>query len=276
METLKCKVCQKEKNIEEFRRLTGLRNKFNKLCEGCRAAQKVRNEANKERIKEYQKQYREQHKEYYSEYQQKWYNDNKELLLQHKAKVYDTKKYFNKERPKEGHRVCTGCRGEKPATLEFFHKLKNGKYGLSARCKECDCSKRREWAKNNPDKMKASSQRSFAKRDKNKINELKRLKWKTDPFFRARNNINNRMHEIMENGQYSATIGCSGTELKKHLENLFQSGMSWENYGEWHVDHKYPLSVAYKEGEESFKKACHYTNLQPLWAVDNLKKSNKI
>jgi hypothetical protein len=73
-------------------------------------------------------------------------------------------------------------------------------------------------------------------------------------------------------------IGCSAEELKVHLESQFQPGMTWENYGRtgWQVDHIYPLSKALKESEEKFNKMCHYTNLQPLWSVDNSRKKDKI
>ena len=69
-------------------------------------------------------------------------------------------------------------------------------------------------------------------------------------------------------------VGCSPDELKKYLESKFVLGMSWENQGDWHIDHFIPLSSA--QTEEQIYKLCHYTNLQPLWAEDNLKKSNKL
>tara|TARA_R110002051_G_scaffold325769_1_gene431022 strand:+ start:5782 stop:6384 length:603 start_codon:yes stop_codon:yes gene_type:complete len=70
-------------------------------------------------------------------------------------------------------------------------------------------------------------------------------------------------------------VGCSIDELKEHLSSQFQNGMSWENYGEWHIDHikscaSFDLSI-----EEEQHKCFHYSNLQPLWAIDNLKKGSK-
>jgi len=66
--------------------------------------------------------------------------------------------------------------------------------------------------------------------------------------------------------------------LIAHLESKFQEGMSWENYGKngWHLDHIIPLSAFDLTDPEQLKIACHYTNIQPLWARDNLVKSNKI
>jgi hypothetical protein len=69
-------------------------------------------------------------------------------------------------------------------------------------------------------------------------------------------------------------IGCTPQELKEHLEKQFVDGMGWENRCEWHIDHIIPLSSA--KTEEELYQLCHYTNLQPLWAIDNLKKSNNI
>ena len=71
-------------------------------------------------------------------------------------------------------------------------------------------------------------------------------------------------------------IGCSPQFLKEHLEKQFKDGMNWENYGlyGWHIDHIIPLSSA--QNEDDIYKLCHYTNLQPLWAKDNLSKGNRI
>ena len=69
-------------------------------------------------------------------------------------------------------------------------------------------------------------------------------------------------------------VGCSPEFLKEHLEKQFISGMTWDNRSEWHIDHIIPLSSA--KTEDELYKLCYYENLQPLWAEDNLKKSNKI
>jgi hypothetical protein len=75
-----------------------------------------------------------------------------------------------------------------------------------------------------------------------------------------------------------ALLGCSIEFLKAHLESKFQPGMSWDNWSHkgWHVDHIVPISAFDLTDEAQLKQACHYTNLQPLWAKDNLKKHAKI
>jgi len=69
-------------------------------------------------------------------------------------------------------------------------------------------------------------------------------------------------------------VGCDTVALKKHLESLFKTGMSWENKNKWHIDHIIPLASAKTESE--ILQLCHYTNLQPLWAKDNLTKGGKL
>lgn len=68
-------------------------------------------------------------------------------------------------------------------------------------------------------------------------------------------------------------LGCSLSFLKKHIEDQFVEGMSWENHGKWHLDHKRPIASFLSQGTSDELKECfHYTNLQPLWASDNISK----
>ncbi|WP_440679034.1 hypothetical protein [Candidatus Pelagibacter sp. HIMB1517] len=71
-------------------------------------------------------------------------------------------------------------------------------------------------------------------------------------------------------------VGCTPQELKSHLESQFKDGMTWDNWTVhgWHIDHIIPLDSA--KNEEDLKKLCHYSNLQPMWAKENILKSNKV
>ncbi len=75
-------------------------------------------------------------------------------------------------------------------------------------------------------------------------------------------------------------IGCSPDFLRKYLESKFQDGMTWENWGrgkgKWQIDHIMPLSKVDLSDKDELHKVCHYTNLQPLWQKDNIRKSNKL
>ena len=70
-------------------------------------------------------------------------------------------------------------------------------------------------------------------------------------------------------------LGCDVKTAKKWLEDKFLDGMNWGNCGAWHIDHIVPCSAFDLKSEEQQKKCFHYTNLQPLWAIDNLRKNNK-
>jgi len=102
-----------------------------------------------------------------------------------------------------------------------------------------------------------------------------------DDFFRVKTYVRNRINKflksknILKKNKTFDIVGCSPEFLKEHLENQFTNGMSWDLMGQQiHIDHIIPLSSA--NTEEEIYKLCHYTNLQPLWAEDNLKKSNKL
>lgn len=71
-------------------------------------------------------------------------------------------------------------------------------------------------------------------------------------------------------------LGCSIDDFLQHLESQFTEGMSWGNQGEWHIDHIKPCSSFDLSKEDEQRKCFHYTNLQPLWAIDNIKKGSKI
>jgi hypothetical protein len=77
-----------------------------------------------------------------------------------------------------------------------------------------------------------------------------------------------------KNTKTQEMLGVDWEIAKQHIERQFTKGMNWENQGEWHIDHIIPLSSA--NTPERLKKLCHYTNLQPMWAVDNLSKSDSI
>lgn len=101
---------------------------------------------------------------------------------------------------------------------------------------------------------------------------------RTDPLFKFKKNIRRATSEAFSKDKKSKKtmelLGCSLEQAYFHIESLFQTGMSWNNYGEWHIDHKIPLASAISI--EDTEKLCHYSNLQPLWALENILKSDKL
>jgi hypothetical protein len=107
------------------------------------------------------------------------------------------------------------------------------------------------------------------------LNEARKLNDKL--ATRLRNRINRAIECDLKSGSAVSDLGCSIEEFKVYLESKWQEGMTWENHAVdgWHIDHIIPLSYFDLTNREQFLKACHYTNMQPMWAKDNLSKGNK-
>ena len=116
---------------------------------------------------------------------------------------------------------------------------------------------------------------------KDKFNKYIRDRLKTDINFKLRKTIRARIRVALKNDKKrSKTLKLLGVNniivAKKHLEKSFKPGMSWKNHGKWHIDHIKPCS-SFDLTKPSEQRECfHYTNLQPLWASENLSKGNRI
>jgi hypothetical protein len=110
--------------------------------------------------------------------------------------------------------------------------------------------------------------------------EYNRKKREHDPLFLIKCRLRVRMNKIFrvkklpKTGNIAQILGCSWEELRLHIENQFLENMNWENRHQWHIDHIIPLASA--KSLEEVEKLCHYTNLQPLWAFDNMSKGAKL
>ena len=117
---------------------------------------------------------------------------------------------------------------------------------------------------------------------KQKTQEYVTKRRKADPMFRMILNLRrNFSHCILGSGKGKRTLeylGCTRDEFWVYLQSKFVDGMTKENYGKWHIDHIKPLSkfdFTKEDKEQQLSLAWHYTNLQPLWAEDNLRKHAK-
>lgn len=206
-------------------------------------------------------------------------------------------------------KTCVSCLCNFPATPEYFWR-KLGK--LVTKCRECSKREGRElyykhrekrlqaklsYAQENKDVIKTRNRNQYSKNKEKRIEYQKNYfrknkdilrpkisaraikKYHSDIHYKIKSNLSIRMRKFFKkNGKRTIDfIGCSIDELKIHLESKFQNGMSWDNYGlyGWHVDHIRPCTSFDLSKKEEQEKCFHYTNLQPLWAIDNIKKSNK-
>ena len=159
---------------------------------------------------------------------------------------------------------------------------------------------RKEWRRDNANHCKAYLA-DYRAKNRERINRQKRESYarkKQDPSWVARKNAmqfasNNknpqtRLAIMLRTRIYRALncknakrayksiklLGASISKVKKHLESLFQEGMTWDNHGKWHIDHKIPIKYDNPTLDEQ-KERLHYLNLQPLWAEENISKGNR-
>lgn len=142
------------------------------------------------------------------------------------------------------------------------------RYVKTGVCTECTITKRVEARRKNPAQYSAYA------------TNYVRQRCKTDPLFAVRMKMRYVLGNAIKragykkNGRTEAILGCSFEEFKAHIERQFLPGMSWGNWGEWHIDHITPMKSAQSEAEAMALN--HFTNLRPLWAEDNRKKAARI
>jgi len=184
-------------------------------------------------------------------------------------------------------KTCTKCQEEKPTTM--FYKQKHGKFGVRGYCKICSDKKQMEWREKNK-KHLFEYGRKYREDNKNYFKQYRQWYMKDyykkrvaiDPAYKLMKNYRSRLHNIFKGGFYKEKttlelIGCSPKQLKEHLEQQFVKGMNWDNYGsEWHVDHILPCASFDLTDKTQREQCFHFSNLQPLWATDNLSKGCKI
>lgn len=150
----------------------------------------------------------------------------------------------------------------------------------------------KKWQKENPQKMQLFSKtyreknpekmKKFCQLWRNKNPDYQKNRKLIDTNFKLAINLRARLRTALKNnyktGSAISDLGCTIDKLHIYLESMFQKGMAWGNYGSfgWHIDHKIPLISFNLIDREQFKKACYYTNLQPLWWKDNLSKGAKL
>ena len=258
METRVCKKCDVEKDLNEkiFRR-NGVPKKdgtysFRKVCREC---------DNKKTLKYYHK-----NSEEILKYNRGWKDENKEKVSEHSRRFYE--KTMNDPELKHKKRLKEKeWRDKNPDYGKIYHneyykenkdKLINRVNDWAERNKDKVRIIKRNWSKNNPDYTK----------DRLANDPMFKLKH----YSRSRVSIGIRRNGYSKNSKTADLLGCSWDDLKIHLESQFSVGMSIQNYGEWHIDHRIPLAAA--DSQNEIEALCHFTNIQPMWASENLIKND--
>lgn len=243
MEVKVCKKCLIEKPLDELVKRAGVADGRRALCKICYNSKQKDNRSNmdvfdKEKYKEWYKNYRKLNYDKITLKERKYQENNKEKEKNRKQKYRE----------------------------ENREKMKN--YSS-------------DYRKKNKEKISENA-KIYYQNNKNKRRVYENNKRKNDTNFKIISSVRSRINlyfkscKIYKTNKTFDIVGCTPKLLKEHLEKQFKGDMSWDNYGlyGWHIDHIIPLSSA--NTEEEIYKLCHYTNLQPLWAEENIKKSNKI
>lgn len=238
-----CNRCKTSKPKEEFRGHT--------YCPQCWV--------------EYRKEYRVKNKEKVLSKERQYYNDNKERLKaqQRKRRKINVEYYRSRERAYRANNV------------DKYKSYKDNR-------KEIRKKEFKEWYAINRDNN-ITRCKKYARENRKKITQQRAKRRATDIQYRLSERIRGRLKSALRRknkvkvGSAIRDLGCTLAQLVVYLESKFTSGMTWDNYGfyGWHVDHIKPLASFDLSNIEQFREAVHYTNLQPLWAKDNIRKGTK-
>lgn len=284
MEEKRCPKCEETKSIDSFSKCKSRKDGLKTYCKLCASIDKKKyDKENKDKIKKY----REDNKENYKEYFDNYYQENKEKLKEKSKENYSNNKEEKLEYVKEYNRLnkekINQRRKKYREDNKDIIKEKENQYYINNKEKKIEYQYK--YKKENTDKIK-EWQNNYRKNNKDKIYKSK-LKWiKDNPHITSwRNLLKNTLIRLntKKEDKTIELLGYSATELKFHIENLFTPGMSWENYGDWHIDHI--KAVCKFDKDTPVHIVCSLDNLQPLWSTTreindiiyegNLNKSSK-
>jgi hypothetical protein len=185
----------------------------------------------------------------------------------------------------EGSKICPRCDSKKH--VRDFSKNSSNKDGLDSWCKACSREASNTYASSHRDEAKARAHK-WAKEHKDRVRLRAKESYHNNIDRKLGMLLRNRLGHLLRNRQKRGSairdLGCSLSKFKGYIEALFyphpRTGemMTWNNWARdgWHLDHIKPLSSFDLTDRESFLKACHYSNIQPLWAEENLSKGARI
>lgn len=200
---------------------------------------------------------KEEIKQYNREYQQK----NKDIIRERK-KIYTFKNKKNRKKYLALHKDQI-----KQQRKKYYEKNKKNLIQKSIQYWNLHQQEKKEYNK------------YYHKTHKQKRNYRLKIRRKIDVNFKISHNLRSRIYHTIKGHNKSAhtteLLGCTIDQLKEHLQSKFVNGMTWSNYGRWHIDHIRPCASFDLSLPEQQKECFHYTNLQPLWAEDNIRKGGK-
>lgn len=282
----RCKKCKEEKEFSQYYRHCASKDGLRSSCKLCLSVQKKKyRENNREKVlatdRKYRENNREKHKEKIVAYQNNYRQTNKEELAAYQRDYREK----NKEKVKASRKKTYAKHREKIRQKKREQYIKNREKVLLKskeyyeKNKEKAKANVRQYRKDHKDVIK-KKRKDYQRRYRSKINERARKRRKTNPNFAVRGVLGGRLRDALRGQTKSATtmalLGCTIEELKKYLQKQFVEGMTWENRSTtWHIDHMLPCSSFDLSDKEQQRRCFHYSNLQPLFASENMSKGNK-
>lgn len=178
---------------------------------------------------------------------------------------------------------CNSCKTEKDITE--FNRDSNSRDGHRNECRACHKIQNARWYDKNRELLLPRNRKwKHENRDKTlaATKRWQKKQFETNSNYALAHSLRTRLNMAIKNnfkaGSAVRDLGCSIEEFRKYIESQFKPGMSWDNRGKWgevwHIDHIKPLNKFDLTNREQFMEACHYTNMQPMWALDNIIKSD--
>lgn len=237
-----CKHCNAEKAVSEYQKAGGGKW-LQPYCKPCDEARKNK--------------HRNDNVDRYNKLSLLSYHKNKKLLSEEEKKVNQT--------------------GRKEKMAQYYEKIKMSPEEKKRRKSECD----KRYRENNKEKILITKRKYYALKGNEQAKEWQR-KRKDDIAFMTKKRLRGRIYVALKRGIKSDStmklLGCSIEYFKQYFESLFTDGMSWGKYmeGGIHIDHKIPCKNFDLTKPEEQKICFHYSNLQPLWELDNLRKGTSL
>ena len=264
-----CKECRK-KYYEQNKEKIAARNKkyYGENKEELAARNKKHREQNKEEIAAYHKKYREENKGKIAAYSKKYREENKEEIAAKKKKWQDE----NKENIAAQRKKYREQNKEKIAAIQKKY-YRDNKENILASVKKHYGDNKEEIA---------AYHKKYREENKGKINAQQRERYSNDPDYKMKMILSRSTRRAL-NGEMKASptrelLGCTFKQARAHIKKQFKPGMNWDNWKHdgWHVDHIIPLASFDMSDPDQQRRANHYTNLQPMWAAENMSKSDSI
>jgi hypothetical protein len=275
-----CKKCNEEKDINNFNLCKRIRDGYFNLCRDCdNKIKRKYNLKNPENAKERRLKWKLKHPEEDKNYKKAWNQRNREYFKKYRTENSDKIKdrlsrwYLkNKEKINKKNSESYSKNKEVRLAQQKEYRLKHPEIS-------------EKWRKDNDEKLKKYRKKWYLEHKEERMDyhtEYKKNRRRLDPSYRLEVNYRNQMNSFLKGTSKSKrteeVLGCSWKEWRLYLESKFNNGMAWENYGKggWDVDHIIPCASFDHTDFNQVLKCFHYTNTQPLWHLDNVRKGDKI